>query len=222
MMNDSKVHVELAVPNVAVGWIVARGCRNGMADEALLALIREQVARAVAGAQTPDAMARKSAVRKLLKHGVYRATGRGKPASEYLLNAAVERDFPLIRNLVDICNVASLEALLPASIVDLDKAGTSAFRVRHGREGEAYVFNASGQSIELRDLLLLSRLPADEPCANPVKDGQATKTDEGTRDCLGVVYAPAELAHEAEEAARRMAELMRVHAGATVWWGLLG
>ena len=75
--------------------------------------------------------------------------------------------------------------------------------------------------LSLRDLLLVARAPSDEPCATPVKDSQATKTDDGTRDVLAVIYAPLSLGTAAAEAAARMADLVRVHAGARTTHGVL-
>jgi DNA/RNA-binding domain of Phe-tRNA-synthetase-like protein len=160
-----------------------------------------------------DGIRRRAMVRDMLRHGTYKPTGRGKPASEYLLAAAVESAFPYINNLVDINNLVSIETRLPISMIDLTKAGFRDFVVRWGREGETYVFNPSGQVLDLRDLLLLARLPADLPCGTPVKDAQETKTDAGTVEALGVVYAPAALAEVASAAARRMADLIRRFAG---------
>jgi len=150
----------------------------------------------------------------MLRFGSYRATGRGKPASEYLLNCAAEGTFPLINDLVDINNLVSLECLLPISLIDLGSAGADAFRVRRGKEGEEYVFNPSGQVLSLKDLLLLAMLPDDTPIGSPVKDCQRTKTDEATTDVLGVVYGPADLASEAGAAAERMAALFERYCGA--------
>ena len=62
------------------------------------------------------------AVRDLLRHGGYKPTGRGKPASEYLVRAANDGNLISINAAVDACNVASLHSGLPISVVDLDLA----------------------------------------------------------------------------------------------------
>src|SRR5690349_6711452 len=64
----------------------------------------------------------RAAVRDLLRHGGYKPTGRGKPASEYLLRAVSEGALGSINPAVDACNVASLHSGLPISVVDLDRA----------------------------------------------------------------------------------------------------
>lgn len=215
------VRVVLEVEDVAAGWIEARGCVNGESPAGLA----EEIAAAVAGCATPEespaVAARKAAVRDMLRHGRYRPTGRGKPASEYLRHAAAEGRFPRINTLVDINNLVSLETLLPISVVDLDRAGTEAFVVRWGREGESYVFNPSGQVLDLRDLLLTARLPGDRPCASPVKDCQETKTDAATRAALAVIYGPAALRGAVRDATARMAALIERHCAASVTWGIL-
>ncbi|MGC8722546.1 MAG: phenylalanine--tRNA ligase beta subunit-related protein [Acidobacteriota bacterium] len=200
----------------------ARGCRAGPSPSPLLSQIDRAVAAAVEEEARSSNRARKAAVRDLLRFGAYKPTGRAKPASEYLLREAVEGRFPRINTLADINNLVSLETLLPISLVDVEAAGGCAFRVRRGREAESYAFNASGQVIDLRDLLLVARLPSDLPCASPVKDSQATKTHAGTRRALGIVYAPRALAAEAKAAAGRMADLMARFAAAEVTWGHLG
>src|SRR6188768_3883643 len=52
----------------------------------------------------------RESVRALLRHGGYKPTGRGKPASEYLVRAAAEGKLAAINPAVDACNVASLHS----------------------------------------------------------------------------------------------------------------
>jgi DNA/RNA-binding domain of Phe-tRNA-synthetase-like protein len=124
-------------------------------------------------------------VRDLLRHGGYKPTGRGKPASEYLVRAAGDGSLGSINATVDACNVASLHSGLPISVVDLDRAKPP-FRIGIAPEGSQYVFNASGQTIDLSGLLCL--FDAEGPCANAVKDAQRTKTNADTRRTLTVVW----------------------------------
>lgn len=215
------VRVVLEVEGVAVGWIEARGCVNGDSPTGLAEEVAAEVSRCATLGEPPEVAARKAAVRDMLRHGRYRPTGRGKPASEYLRNAAAEGRFPLINALVDVANLVSLETMLPISVVDLDRAGAEAFMVRRGREGESYVFNPSGQGLDLQDLLLTARLPGDRPCASPVKDCQETKTDTATRAALGVIYGPAALWGAVRDATARMAALIGRHCGASVTRGVL-
>jgi len=141
----------------------------------------------------------RGAVRDLLRHGGYKPTGRGKPASEYLVRAVTEGALGSINPAVDVCNAVSLHSGLPISVVDLDRARTP-FRIGLAAKGASYVFNASGQEIDLAGLLCL--FDADGPCANAVRDAHRTKTRDETRATLSVVWGC--VGHE-----RRLAEAER-------------
>jgi DNA/RNA-binding domain of Phe-tRNA-synthetase-like protein len=125
------------------------------------------------------------AVRDLLRHGGYKPTGRGKPASEYLVRAASEGALGAINLAVDVCNAVSLHSGFPISVVDLDRA-RGPFHIGIAPAGASYVFNASGQEIDLAGLLCLS--DADGPCANAVRDAQRTKTSGTTLATLSVIW----------------------------------
>ena len=127
----------------------------------------------------------RGAVRDLLRLGGYKPTGRGKPASEYLVRAASEGALNSINAAVDVCNAVSLHSGLPISVVDLDRA-RAPFRIGVAPPDATYVFNASGQEIDLGGLLCL--YDADGPCANAVRDAQRTKTRDETRSTLSVVW----------------------------------
>ena len=219
-MAPERVEIDITVSGVALGWAVLEGGTNGPSPAAMEEELSLAVAAAPGRAALAETAVRKAAVRDMLRHGAYKPTGRGKPASEYLLAAAIEGRFPRINILADINNLVSLDSLLPISVVDLEKDGTRAFRVRRGAPGEFYVFNPSGQTLDLEDLLLMARLPGDVPCATPVKDCQETKTGPATTGALVVVYAPETLRAEAGSAAERFAALARAHFGGTVLWGI--
>ena len=124
-------------------------------------------------------------IRDLLRYGGYKPTGRGKPASEYLVRAAGEGALASINVVVDACNAVSLHSGLPISMMDLDRA-VPPLRIGIAGEEESYVFNASGQTIDLKGLLCVH--DAEGPCANAVKDSQRTKTDDATRRTVSVVW----------------------------------
>jgi DNA/RNA-binding domain of Phe-tRNA-synthetase-like protein len=154
----------------------------------------------------------RGAVRDLLRHGGYKPTGRGKPASEYLVRAAGEGSLGSINAAVDVCNAVSLHSGLPISVVDLERA-RAPFRVGVAPEGASYVFNASGQSIDLAGLLCL--FDAEGPCANAVKDSQRTKTQGDTRRTLTVLWGTKALPGRTERAFTWYRELLE-RLGATV------
>jgi len=138
----------------------------------------------------------REAVRKLLRQGGFRPTGRSKPAPEYLLRAVREGSLSSINLAVDACNVASLHSGLPISVVDLDRV-REPLRIGLAVAGEAYVFNASGQTIDLGGLLCL--FDAEGPCGTAVKDAQRTKTDSQTRRTLSLIWGTKTLPGRAEK-----------------------
>ncbi len=167
---------------------------------------------------------RKSAVRDMLRHGKYKPAGRSKPSSEYLLAAALERGegqppqgaFPLVNGPVDANNAVSLEWGYPASIFDAAKTGFG-LRLRRGLPGESYVFNQSGQLIDLEDLLCACAMIEGEwkPCGNPVKDALDTKVLGQAREVLALIYAPSsDPLPELEACAARFAQLLAIECGA--------
>ena len=127
----------------------------------------------------------REAVRAMLRHGGFKPAGRSKPASEYLVRAVSDGALAPINAAVDVCNIVSLHSGLPVSVVDLAKA-TPPYRIAVAPPNSSYVFNASGQAIDLAGLLCLS--DAEGPCGNAVKDAQRSKTDAGTTQTLTVIW----------------------------------
>jgi DNA/RNA-binding domain of Phe-tRNA-synthetase-like protein len=161
-----------------------------------------------AGAPMASSDAVREAVRKLLRHGGFRPTGRSKPAAEYLIKAVAEGILRPINLAVDACNVVSLHSGLPISVVDVDKVAAP-LSVRIADANAKYVFNASGQEIDLGGLLCLC--DAAGPCANAVKDAQRTKIDGATRRTLAIIWGTNALPGRAGEAARWYREILERH-----------
>jgi DNA/RNA-binding domain of Phe-tRNA-synthetase-like protein len=148
----------------------------------------------------------REAVRRLLRHGGFKPAGRSKPASEYLVRAVGDGALRTINAAVDVCNIVSLHSGLPVSVVDLAKA-KSPFRIGIAPAGAAYIFNASGQTIELEGLLCL--FDAEGPCGSAVKDAQRTKTDADTRRTLTVIWGTNELTGHAAKAEEWYRDLLK-------------
>jgi len=130
----------------------------------------------------------KDAVRAMLRAGGFKPAGRQKPASEYLAQAAREGRFPAINGPVDCNNLLSLETGLPISLLDADELGAGAV-IRTCAAGDSYVFNASGQEMDLSGLLCVCAANG-APLGNPVKDSMRGKLKDGTRRLAGFIYAP--------------------------------
>jgi DNA/RNA-binding domain of Phe-tRNA-synthetase-like protein len=163
---------ELASP----AWLV-----EGLAEDADAPVTRDEETRAT--------------VRDLLRYGGYKPTGRGKPASEYLVRAASQGRLGSINPAVDACNVVSLHSGLPASVVDLDLT-LPPLRIDLAPSGSSYVFNPAGQEMRVEGLPCLH--DGDGPCANAVKDAQRTKTGPATRTTLAIIWGHVELGPRAE------------------------
>lgn len=212
-----RVRVESENPDLLVGLALVEGVEPGPARPDLAESIALVSARRAEGHVPPDEL--RTGIRDLLRRGGYKPTGRGKPASEYLVRAAQEGRFPSVNNLVDAANRYSLLTGLPISLLDADLAlaGCDGLVVREGRAGERYVFNAAGHEIDVEGLVSICR-EGGPVLGNAVKDSMATKTHDGTRRVLAVVWAsrrvvPADvLSRMAEQLAGSIAQ----HAGGTV------
>jgi DNA/RNA-binding domain of Phe-tRNA-synthetase-like protein len=156
------------------------------APEWLRALLAADAAAPCKGDDTVRA-----AVRDLLRQHGYKPTGRGKPASEYLMRAATDGMLNSINLAVDVANAVSLHSGLPISVVDLARA-RAPLAVAVAPAGTGYVFNSAGQIIDVAGLPCLR--DGEGPCANAVKDAQRTKTDGTTRATLSLVWGTRALA----------------------------
>src|SRR3984957_10104916 len=139
----------------------------------------------------------RESVRVLLRHGGFKPSGRSKPASEDLIRAVEACGLASINPAVDVCNIVSLPRGRPISVIDLAR-GKPPFRIAIAPAGSSYVFNASGQTIDLAGLLCLC--DADGPCGNAVKDAQRTKTDGQTTRTLTVIWGTNALPERAAQA----------------------
>ena len=185
-----RLSFKLDHPDLIVGVAVVSGLDAGPSVGLLAEWLDERIAKAD---DPPEAT--RQAVRQLLKHGGFKATGRNKPASEYLAEARKRGEFPRVLDCVDVMNVISLESGFPISILDLEKVralypevAERGLCVRLGAPGESYAFNTSGHSIELANLIGVA-VDSGPMIANPVKDSMPTKVGPHTREVMAVIYA---------------------------------
>lgn len=186
-----EVRHAVARPDLGFGLVRVEGLSVGPAAPELAVALDAQIEARVAPLDA-QSDARRKAARDILRNGSYKPTGRGKPASEYLLRT-VQEGFPRINGPVDANNLVSLRYLVPISVWDLELAATRRFELRLGAEGESYVFNPAGQVLELRDLVCGCGLHDDgasRPLVTPIKDGMASKVWAETQRLAGVIYWP--------------------------------
>jgi DNA/RNA-binding domain of Phe-tRNA-synthetase-like protein len=180
-----QVNNRLEHSGLLAGVVVARGVVVEPTSDTLKSLL-DQLVDQRKDQEFPAEV--KDAVRNLLKSGGFKPSGRNKPASEYLAQAAREGRFPLINNLVDINNYISLKTGVPISLLDAD-AILNILILRHGADGERYVFNSAGQEIDLAGLICACS-ENDTPLGNPVKDSIAGKIKDHSANVVGIMYAP--------------------------------
>ncbi len=186
-----RLAIDAAVQDLAVGLVEAKGLCIADSSVEFAAYCRGEVERVsregVAGGEE-----RRNAVRRLLRHGGFKPAGRNKPAQEYLLRTANDpAAFPAILNAVDCLNVISLKSGLPISLVAVSRVA-SPLEVRYGRTGERFVFNRSGQELNLAGLICLCGRDAADvlPAGTPVKDSMHAKVTQDDRHVLACIYAP--------------------------------
>ena len=156
-----------------------------------------------------------TSVRKMLKNGGYKPSGRNKPASEYLLRTVSEGNFPFINNVVDINNYFSILWGLPISTLDLNKTGDNVI-LKIGSQDEKYIFNKSGQELDLKGLITVCD-SNKKPIGTPVKDSMFGKTTENTSDIIVIIYAPSDKLDElkVEKMCMKYAEKLRKYTTAS-------
>jgi DNA/RNA-binding domain of Phe-tRNA-synthetase-like protein len=144
----------------------------------------------------PSYEQRHEGVRGMLRRGGYKPSGRNKPAQEYLARCLDEGKFPRINPAVDCLNAISVRIGIPISMLDRD-AFKDRLQIRLGRPQESYVFNASGQTLELENLVVVcGGDDGEKPLGSPVKDSMAGKIHETVSRIVCILYAPSECVEE--------------------------
>lgn len=175
--------------------------RDCPASDRVLRLLRKEESPGFA----PDDQI-KAAVRNLLRLGGFKPTGRSKPASEYLEKAFQDGYLNPINAAVDVCNAVSLHSGLPISVIDLDLA-QAPYQVQIVPEKISYVFNPSGQELDLQGLVCF--WDAQGPCGSPVKDSQRSKTHAETRRTLVLIWGCQEIPERVDAAEQLYRELLQ-------------
>ncbi len=147
---------------------------------------------------------------------LYRRTGedptKTRPSSEALLRRVLRgQPLPRVNSVVDLCNLCSLEFLLPIGLYDRDRVRGPVV-VRLGRAGEGYeslgkgLFRAEGRLVVC---------DVDGPFGSPTNDSARTGVTEQTRNILAVVFAPARYGRERmADHVHTLAHRLRLLAGA--------
>ena len=177
---------DTALQEVIIGWIEIKDASVCESSASFKASIEELVTARLYDGFPPESL--KQAVRAMLRRGGFKPAGRQKPANEYLLQSAREGTFPVINAPVDCNNYYSLKTGLPISILDTRITGDTVL-VKIACQGEAYVFNTSGQSMDLSGLLCVCTKEG-KPLGNPIKDSMLAKLKQDSTGFAGFIYAP--------------------------------
>ncbi len=202
-----EVSLECDLSGLTVALVEAHGVQIAAASDELRQRCDRAAQAAVSGGSA-GGDARRVAIRNLLRSGGFRPAGRNKPAQEYLLRTAAEEGtLPAICNAVDLINLVSLQSGLPISLVSIDRIGPR-ISLRVGTTGEKYVFNRTGQELDVEGLLCVCAggPSGSEPVGSPVKDSMRAKVTGEDHHLLGCLYASAQ-AISAEELRRWADEL---------------
>ncbi|OHD16662.1 MAG: hypothetical protein A2087_03430 [Spirochaetes bacterium GWD1_61_31] len=197
---------------VSLVLVSAEGCTIGPSGASLTSRLQALVAERASGDFPAPPV--KDAVRAMLRAGGFKPSGRQKPASEYLAQAAREGRFPFINNAVDVNNYLSLDCGLPVSLLDAAVVGP-AIQLRIAAAGESYVFNSNGHQMDLAGLVCICK-DDGRPLGNPVKDSMYAKLSADSRDLVGFMFAPASLysIQALSELGQRFASLLAAECGA--------
>ncbi len=156
---------------------------------------------------------------------LYRRTGedptKTRPSSEALLRRALRgQPLPRINSLVDVCNLCSLEFLLPIGLYDLDRIHGCVV-VRMGRPGEAYESLGKGLLRAEGRLVVCDEVG---PVGSPTHDSARTGITLETRRALALVFGPGSYpADRMAQHAQTLAQRFRALASAqSVTWEVVG
>jgi DNA/RNA-binding domain of Phe-tRNA-synthetase-like protein len=135
-----------------------------------------------------------------------------RPSSEALLRRVVQgKGLYRVSNVVDICNVGSIEVGWPFGCYDRSHI-TAPIIFRHGAAGESYEgIGKKMWHLEGRPVLADS----DGPFGSPISDSTRSMITESAREILTVIYAPVGVSDAfLERALARLGERLTQFAGA--------
>lgn len=205
--------MRIELPGVKLGLVEADGVEVVLVNEELARLM-DEVCAGRRGELTVESLAELDAVRAV--RGMFRGWGmdpsKYRPSSEALLRRVVQgKGLYRVSNVVDMCNLGSIENAWPYGCYDRAKiAGPIA--LRHGAAGEKYE-GIGKQTWHLEGRPVLA--DASGPFGSPISDSRRSMIQEAARDVMAVIYAPVETGNEKLEAAMHvLAERMERFAGA--------
>jgi len=205
--------IAIQIPGVKLGLIEATDLQVQLVHPGLAAEM-DAVCERIRRTHTIDQVALLDSVRGV--RVMFRAWGvdpsRYRPSSEALLRRVVQgKGLYRISNVVDVCNLCSIETGWPFGLYDRDHLDPPIV-MRLGQNGESYE-GIGKQTWHLagRPILLDSR----GPFGCPISDSTRTMITEATRSLLSVIFAPATVSEaELQRALERYAKRFETYAAA--------
>jgi DNA/RNA-binding domain of Phe-tRNA-synthetase-like protein len=183
------MEIRIELPGVRLGMIEADDVQVVLVDPHLAQAV-DEVCRRKRREFTVESLALAEPVRAV--RAMFREWGmdpsKYRPSSEALLRRVVQgKGLYRISNIVDVCNVCSIETGWPYGLYDTSRVRPPV-TFRHGAHNETY--ERVGKEIwhvEGRPVLV----DAEGPFGSPISDSTRTMITEATRGVLMVIYAPA-------------------------------
>lgn len=207
------MHIQIQLPGVKLGVVEADSVRVVLVNEELARLM-EEVCERKRGSMTLEDLAEAEPVRAV--RAMFRGWGmdpsKYRPSSEALLRRVVQgKGLYRVSNVVDICNLGSIETAWPYGCYDRARiAAPIAFRP--GAAGEKYE-GIGKQTWHLEGRPVLT--DPSGPFGSPISDSTRSMITESARDIAAVIYAPASAAEASIQAAmKHLAERLEQFAGA--------
>jgi DNA/RNA-binding domain of Phe-tRNA-synthetase-like protein len=205
--------IAIQIPGVKLGLIEAKDVQVQLVHPGLAAEM-DAVCDGIRRTHTIDQVALLDSVRGV--RAMFRAWGvdpsRYRPSSEALLRRVVQgKGLYRISNVVDVCNLCSIETGWPFGLYDSARLDPPIV-MRLGQNGESYE-GIGKQTWHLagRPILLDSR----GPFGCPISDSTRTMITEATRSLLSVIFAPATVSEEElQRALERYAQRLESFAAA--------
>jgi DNA/RNA-binding domain of Phe-tRNA-synthetase-like protein len=205
--------IAIQIPGVRLGLIEATDVQVQLVHPGLAAEM-DAVCDGIRRTHTIDQIALLDPVRGV--RAMFRAWGvdpsRYRPSSEALLRRVVQgKGLYRISNVVDVCNLCSIETGWPFGLYDSAHLDPPIV-MRLGQNGESYE-GIGKQTWHLagRPILLDSR----GPFGCPISDSTRTMITESTRSLLSVIFAPAAVSEsELQRALEHYAKRFETYAAA--------
>ncbi len=186
--------IAIQIPGVKLGLIEASDVQVQLVHAGLAAEM-DAVCERIRRTQTIEQIALLDSVRGV--RSMFRAWGvdpsRYRPSSEALLRRVVQgKGLYRISNVVDVCNLCSIETGWPFGLYDRAHVEPPIV-MRLGQNGESYE-GIGKQTWHLagRPILVDSR----GPFGCPISDSTRTMITESTRSLLSVIFAPVGVSEE--------------------------